>query len=585
MKAKPLALAVGVALFVGGGALAFWALGRRSSLMQGLPAGANAIPSNAVVVASLSTDEGQWRRLRQFGTAETQAQFDQALVDWRDRLLTDAGLNFNADLRPWVGSEITLAVLPSDRPGASPLTDLEGSLASNVVVALPINNVGQAQQGLGNRLVQAEGIGDNPYRGITIQQMESGEGEPIYGAVLSPELALVSPQVALLRQSIDAFRDNQSVVERPGFTRAFEQVERSRALARLYVDVPSAVQALANTADPAIPASRLEALRTPRSLVAAVLVENQGVAIQAISWLDQGPVVFNTSNPADQMPQRLPASTLIMLSTGNFQQFWEDFKAGRQLSAAFPLRPEEIALGIQSSTGLVMEEDLVPWMGGEMTLGILEPPAPSGSDAPAMPNPALVMMVKASDRDAATAALNRLNAVMADRYRYRVETVDQGGVAITQWVAPFDSLTMAHGWLEGDVVFFTIGQGITDLIVPRPNRALATASAFQATTGRAPRPNNGHFFINLRDMATVENSLLLPPLPTEGLISAAALEAIGVTATVLSDRQVRYDITTTLRRGNRPGPLPAPAGAAAPEVEPSPDPEPSPEPAPEANPQ
>lgn len=573
-KAKPpLVLAVGVALVVGGGALAFWAVGRRSSLMQGLPAGANAIPSNAVLVASLSTDEGQWRRLRQFGTPETQAQFDQALVDWRDRLLTDAGLNFNADLRPWVGSEITLALLPSDRPGASPLTDLAGSLTSNVVIALPINNVGQAQQGLGNRLVQAEGIGDNPYRGITIQQIEGGDGTPIYGAVLSPDLALVSPQVALLRQSIDAFRDNQSVVERPGFTRAFEQIERSRALARLYVDVPSAVQALANTADPPVPASRLEALRTPRSLAAAVLVENQGVAIQAISWLDQGPLVFNTSNQADQMPQRLPASTLIMLSTGNFQQFWEDFKAGKQLSAAFPLRPEEISLGIQSSTGLVMEEDLLPWMGGEMALGILEPPAGSGSGS-AMPNPALVMMVKASDREAATTALNRLNAVMADRYRYTVNTVDQGGVAITQWVAPFDSLTMAHGWLEGDVVFFAIGQGIADLIVPRPNRALATASAFQSTTGRAPRPNNGHFFINLKDMATVENSLLLPPMPTEGLISAAALEAIGVTATVISDRQVRYDITTTLRRGNRPGPLPAPAEETpTPEAEPEAEPE------------
>ena len=590
LKAKPpWVLAIGAALVVGGGALAFWTLGRRSGLIQGLPAGANAIPSDAVLVASLSTDEGQWRRLRQFGTPETQAQFDQVLVEWRDRLLTEAGLNFDTDLKPWVGSEITLAVLPTDRPGVSPLTDPEGALGSNVVVALPISHVGQAQQGLGNRLVQAEGIGDNPYRGVSIQQIEGGEGAAIYGAVLTPQLALVSSQVALLKQSIDAFRDNQSVVERPGFTKAFEQVEHSRALARLYVDVPSAVQTLANTADPPIPASRLEPLRHPRALVAAVLVENQGLAIQAISWLDQGPLVFDTSNQADQMPQRLPASTLIMLSTGNFQRFWEDFKAGQQLSAAFPIRPEEIALGIQSTTGLVPEEDLLPWMGGEMALGILAPPAPGGSEeegaaTPPLPNPALVMMVKASDREAATVALGRLDAVMADRYRFQVETVDQDGVAITQWVAPFDSLTLAHGWLEGDVVFLTAGQGVTDLIVPRPNRTLAASPAFQAATGKAPRPNNGHFFINLKDMIAVEDSLLLPPVPTEGLISAAALERIGVTATVLSDRQVRYDIMATLQRGNRPGPLPAPEGEAPAVPEADPDAAPDTEPEPEADP-
>jgi hypothetical protein len=527
-------------------------------------------------VASLTTDEGQWRRLRQFGTPETQAQFDQALVEWRDRLLTEAGLNFGTDVRPWVGSEITLAVLPSDQPGASPLNDPAGALGSNVVIALPIDNVGQAQQGLGNRLVQAEGIGDNPYRGVSIQQVEGAEGAPFYGAVLTPNLALVSSQVALLKQSIDAFRDNQSVVERPGFSQAFAQVEQSRALARLYVDMPSAVQALATTADPPIPANRLEPLRTPRSLAAAVTVENEGLAIQAVSWLDQGPLVFETSNQADQMPQRLPANTLIMLSTGNFQQFWEDFKAGQQLSAAFPLRPEEISLGIQSTTGLVLEEDLLPWMGGEMALGILAPPATEDStEAPPLPNPALVMMVKASDREAATATLERLNAVMADRYRFQVETVDQGGVTITQWTAPFNSLTLAHGWLEGDVVFLTVGRGVTDLFVPRPSRTLASSSAFQSATGRAPRPNNGHFFINLKDMITVEDSLLLPPVPTEGLISAAALESIGVTATVLNDRQVRYDIMATLQRGNRPGPLPAP------EVEDS-TPEPTPEPTPEA---
>ena len=582
LKAKPsLVMAAGAALLLGGGALAFWVAGRRSGLPQGVPMGAKAIPDEAVMVVSLSTDEGQWRRLRQFGTPETQAQFDQALVEWRDRLLTEAGLNFGEDVRPWVGAEITLAVLPSDQPGASPLTDPEGALGSNVVIALPISNVGQAQQGLGNRLVQAEGIGENPYRGVSIQQIEGAKGAPFYGAVLTPNLALVSGQVALLKQSIDAFRDNQSVVEQPGFTKAFEEIEQSRALARLYVDVPAAVQALAATSDPPLPPGRIEKLQQPRSLAAAVVVENQGIAIQATSWLEQGALVADTSNQAGQMPQRLPANTLIMLSTGNFQQFWADFKGGTQLAAAFPLRPEEIALGLQSTTGLVLEEDLLPWMAGEMALGILSPPATGSDDGQNLPNPALVMMVKASDRDAATAALERLNAVMADRYRFTVETVDQEGVAVTQWTAPFGAVTLAHGWLEGDVVFLAAGQGVTDLVVPQPDRTLAASPAFQGATGQAPRPNNGHFFINLKDMIEVENSLLLPPVPTEGLISAAALESIGVTATVLNDRQVRYDIMATLQRGNRPSPLPDPGGETPePEAEPEAEPESGAEPAP-----
>jgi hypothetical protein len=110
-------------------------------------------------------------------------------------------------------------------------------------------------------------------------------------------------------------------------------------------------------------------------------------------------------------------------------------------------------------------------------------------------------------------------------------------------------------------------------VAPRPGRTLAESSLFQTTTGNAPRPNNGHFFINLKDLAAAENHLLLPPLPTEGLLSAEAIEAIGVTATVLSDRQVRYDIMAALKRGNRPGALPTPGRDPAPE-EPQPEPQP-----------
>ncbi|MBE9109569.1 DUF3352 domain-containing protein, partial [Nodosilinea sp. LEGE 07298] len=168
-----------------------------------------------------------------------------------------------------------------------------------------------------------------------------------------------------------------------------------------------------------------------------------------------------------------------------------------------------------------------------------------------------------------------LDAVMESRYRFAVDTVDMGGVPVTRWTAPFDSLVMAHGWLEGDIAFFTVGQGIADLVAPSPSRRLAENNLFQATTGEAPRPNNGHFFANLEALSEAENNLLLPPLPQQGLLGSEAIEAIGVTATVLSDRQVRYDMMAILKRGDRPGDLPltdaAPTEPSAPEVTPAPE--------------
>lgn len=578
-KKPPLLLTLGAALlFIGGGALTFWAISRRGQLAKTLPAGANAIPANALAVVALSSDEAQWRRLRQFGTETTQAQFDQLLAQWRDRLLADQDLNFARDIQPWVGPEITLAVLPvdtgpSDLPPSLPAPEL--ALASNVVVVIPIADANRAQADLGDRLGAAEAVEDAPYRGVTLQQIDGEADTPLYAAVLDAETAVLSPQLPLLKRAIDTYKGGESLVNRPEVGKAFEQVTETQPLARFYVDVPALAQTVAAAADPPIAPERLRAFQTPRGLVGAIALQSRGVALEAISWLEPGSQTFATGNQADQMPQRLPTSALIAVSGGDFQQFWEDFEAGEQLSALLPVRASDLALGLQTATGLSLQENLLPWMAGEFALGVLNPP-PSTGDAPPLPNPALVLMVKTNDREAATATFEQLDAVMESRYRFAIETTELGGVPVTRWTSPFDSLVMAHGWLDGDIAFFALGQGIAEQVAPAPSRSLGQNDLFQATTGNAPRPNNGHFFINLETLTGVENNLLLPPLPQDGLLSSEAIEAIGVTATVLSDRQVRYDITAALKRGNRPGPLPGGAESPA---------EGTPEAAPEATPE
>jgi hypothetical protein len=567
-KKPPLLLILGAALlFIGGGAIAFWATSRRGQLAKTMPTGANAIPADALVVLALSTDEGEWRRLRQFGTDTTQAQFDQLLVAWRDRLGTDQGLDFARDIRPWVGAEITLALLPSDDspadlPPSLPTPEL--ALGSNLVAVIPIADASRAQSDLGDRLNQADQADNAPYRGITLQQIDGPGEDSLYAAVLNAETAVLSPQISSLKQAIDAFRGDDSLADRPGVGKAFEQITETRPLARFYADMPALAQTVAQATDPPIAANRLRAFQVPRGLVGAIGLKNRGVAIQAISWLEPGAQTFATGNQADQMPQRLPSDTLIAMSGGDFQQFWEDFQSGEQFSALFPLQTEDLALGLQTATGLSLEEDLLPWMAGEFALGMLTPPQVSGAADEAGPqaNPALVLMVKTNDREAATATLAQLDTLIERRYRFAVEPVEIGGLPATRWTHPFDALVVTHGWLDGDIAFLAVGADTAELVAPDPRRTLAENSLFQATTGEAPRPNNGHFFVNLAALTEVENSLLLPPLPQAGLLSTEAIEAIGVTATVLSDRQVRYDITAALKRGNRRGPLPAPGAAA-----------------------
>ncbi len=598
-KKPPLVIAiVAILLFLGGGALSIWLISRRGGVAETLPVGADVIPDDAVLTLTLTSDGSQWRRLRQFGSESTRPQLDQVLARWRNRLLVDNGFNFDADIAPWVGPEVTLAILPDVDPTnpagtPAPIPDPETALGRNLLVVVPIADANRAQTGFGDQLQLAE-LDENPYRGITINQINRPQGEPLYAAVLNPTTAILSQELSLILRSIDTYRGGGALSDFADFVRTFEQIDEQNSFARIYLDVPSAVQTLSTLADPPLPERTLNAFEAPRGMGGVVRLDNQGIYLQAVSWLEAGGTVFTTGNPADQMPQRFPSDTLMLVSGGNFQQFWQDFQSGQQLSALVPFSSQDLSNSLQTATGLSLDNDFLPWMAGEFGFGLLMPPATAATSAPdaeatevpqTLPNPALAMVIEANDPEAATATFDQLDTIMADRYRFAVDAIDQGGVAVTRWTSPFNSLTFSYGWLDNNVLFFAVGEGIADRLAPAPSQPLATNTLFQTTTGNAPRPNNGHFFLNFAGLAEAENSLLLPPLPESGLITSEVLEAIGVTATVLNDRQVQYDIEAAIKRGSRPGPLPSPlAPGPAPTSEPIPDaefessdPEPSPD--------
>mgnify|MGYP006276906655 FL=1 len=572
-KKPPLVVAVvALLLFLGGGAVTVWLLSGRGGVAETLPVGADVIPEDAVVALTLTSDGSQWRRLRQFGNEETRPQLDQLLTRWRNRLLVDHGLNFAADLAPWVGPEITLAILPDVNPAnpedtVAPIPAPETALGQNLLVVIPIEDANRAQTSFGDRLALAE-LDENPYRGVTINQVEASQGAPLYAAVLNPSTAILSREISLVLRSIDTFKGGSSLAELPGFTQAFEHIDETSPFARLYLDFPAAVQTLSTLSDPPLSARTLNAFETPRGLGGVVRLSNRGIQLQAVSWLETGGPIFATGNPADQMPQRFPDGTLMMVSGGNFQQFWEDFQSGQQLTSLLPFAAQDLANGLQTATGLSLDNDFLPWMGGEFGIGLLPPPhgettvpenGSAESDAPPpLPNPALAVVIEVSDPQTANATFDQLDKVMENRYRFSVSALDLGGVAITQWTSPFESLSLSYGWLDENVLFFAVGDGVADLMAPEPSQPLGTHPLFQATTGAAPRPNNGHFFLNLEALAQANDNLLLPPVPEAGFIDSGVIEAIGVTATILNDRQVQYDIEATLERGSRPGPLPSP---------------------------
>ncbi|NJN21896.1 MAG: DUF3352 domain-containing protein [Leptolyngbya sp. RL_3_1] len=613
-KKPPLLFTLGTAGFlIGGGAIAYWGLSWQRFFAESLPVGVKAIPETATVTLSLSTDPEQWRQLRQFGTPQTQADFDQRLAQWRDRWFTQYGLSFQDHLEPWVGDEVTIALLPT------PLAEGEADdvlipRENHQIVLLPIADREAAQAVLADfagsdleptdstaadTATDAAGDGTEApstdtadtaeYRGVTLTRYDpsgGGDGgdagdaevdpaaEAVWMGVLGTELVLVADDIGAAEQAIDAYKGGRTLADLPGYGRAFDQTEGGNPFGKLYVSVPAATQFLAQASQPAIPPAVLSGFQASRGLVATVDLASQGIQIQSVSWLlPDSDRTYAVSAPLPEtLPDYLPQETVMMASGSSFEQFWTDLKERRTWSALTALDPDALALTLQSGTGLVMENDLIPWLGGEFALALVSPPPPEeaqpGDPAVTLPNPGLILMAQTSDRPKADQTFAQLDEVVASRYRFTINTAQVEDSTLTEWASPFGSLTLSRGWLTDSVTFLTVGNGVVNMIAPVPNRPLATDPLFQLVMAGAPEANNGHFYLNLGELDDSNRNLFLPNLPADIQGVLQAIQAIGVTATILDERQLRYDLFLALRRGDRPGALPTGDSAAPPEAAP-----------------
>ncbi|MEM9944744.1 MAG: DUF3352 domain-containing protein [Cyanobacteria bacterium P01_D01_bin.36] len=592
LRKRPKAVAVWAAILLGGGAIAYFNYSQNAPRSLS-PAGTQLVPQTALATMTVTTDELTWTKLRQFGNADSQEQFNQLLGEWGDRLFTVNGYNFRRDIKPWVGDRVTLAFLP-DRPDRSAEDSIDGGLAAatqNLVLVVPIADPLKAKELLDARLDARAagadtGLESRTYKGVRVNALDDKSWETLEFAVIGTDWLLLSNTPEGIEQAIDTHKGKRSLLDNAGYRKAATRVvspqPRGKNLAQFYLNIPAATEAMAPPQGTTNrPRGSLLPLQGSQGIVATALIESDGIRFQGTSWLSpKNDLAYGElENKAGEMPRRLPSDTLVAMSGSNLQQFWQGFSEGKTSPPFFP-DAQSLKAGLLTQTGLDIDEDIMPWAAGEFAMGVLPPVVPDadddaaseGDDAAASSSPdsvpetspeastaiasaPLLMMVQTNDRPTAESVWSQIDDVMVTRYRYQVETTEVNGGSITEWISPFQGVQFSHGWLPGDVAFFAVGDGAAeaifqqqgDVLAPSPSQPLSSTRLFQTLTSGAPTPNNGHFYLNLDEVNAQGSVFPLPQLPTEGPTSA--IRAIGLTSTV-RDRTMDYDLYVQLVKPN-----------------------------------
>jgi hypothetical protein len=562
-----LLLTVGSAVgLIAGGAVAWW-ITQNQPIATGLPVGADIIPQDASVTLTFTTDKGQWQQLRRFGTPTTQKALDRNLAKLRDRILFDNGLNYQQDIQPWVGNEITIAFLPPPgaKSDAKPTPESVQPYSSSAseqatLMVLPIANPDRAEQLLTNpKVTAAQKWVDRDYKGAKIREVHGQTQRDYAATVLDNRYLVVSHDTQAVERVIDAFKGRTAIAKAPGYSQAFGQLKAVNPFMEMYVNVPAASNLTTNDPRQPIPPQSLIPFQKNQGLAAVMTLESDGIRLQGTAWLPSDSPRHKVINNDQQMTALLPADTVLMTSGSNLKQAWQDYS--QQPDGTAPQRgtvnPTMVRNGFANLTGLDLDKDLMSWMDGEFSLALVSAPATA---AVPQPRAGVLLLTQTSDRRAADDAFKRLDQLMKERYRFQVNEAEVAGNPVVNWVSPFQSLTITRGWLDGNIAFIAVGPGVATTILPAPGQPLAENPLFQKSASSDSKPHNGHFFIELDRLAGAKTGLPFPALPPDNQEFLKAIRAIGMTTTIQDGRTTNYDINVLMQKtNNSPGALPSPS--------------------------
>lgn len=276
-------------------------------------ASAKVVPDEALMATFISTDSQAWSQLQQSGTPDAQRLVEKGLQDFNQQILTQSNIDYQQDLKPWVGN-VMFAVLPS-----SPIKPTQATPPAqepNVLIVVGIKDKTSALN-FANKLNADKSVKSQEitYKGQKITET-TGKGEPNYSAVLNNHL-VVAPTQKAVEQAIDTSQGEPSFASIKGIDNVLNRgVDVKNSLAQLYLpDYAGVVQQLiAANPNAELPPQTLAQLQQIKSVVGGVGVDDAGLRMKAIAKLDPQAMKAEYKSSFGKIVEQFPAETLALVT-------------------------------------------------------------------------------------------------------------------------------------------------------------------------------------------------------------------------------------------------------------------------------
>jgi Protein of unknown function (DUF3352) len=517
-----------ISLAGGGWLLAHSPLALLRGAPEPIPTAAMFVPKQAPLMAALLVNPDRVLALRQLlAHPGDRRQTRIELQQFQQGLLADADLNYEKDIKPWLGDELTLAVttLDIDR-------DQSNGSAPGYLLAVKTKDAERAREFLQlfwqKQAIAGTDLQFEQYQGaqlisgqLPVGQREGQEASlPIASATTSLATAVVGRQFVLfanspkvLRNAINTVQVRElGLVSDRGYQRALGSLMADR-IGLAFVNLPQLVawterspQSTAQTNG-----AQTDGAQMPYESVAVAWgLDRQGIVAETALVTAPGPALPDANGSLSQPVSSLkyiPATSPVVAAGHDLAELWASINRGLEGYGLAQVIRKPLQ-NWQQRWQLDLVQDIFAWVKGEYALGLIPTPA-----AP----PDWVFVVNRADSPDAATAIAHLNDIAKQQGLTTIELPLQDHT-VSAWTrlsaaAPGKTTDLAlqanvaavHASL-GDYELFTNSVAAMDQVLQA--KSLADTATFDQAIAPLLTPNNGYFYVDWPQGKTLLESRL-----------------------------------------------------------------------------
>uniref|UniRef100_B8HQ17 DUF3352 domain-containing protein n=1 Tax=Cyanothece sp. (strain PCC 7425 / ATCC 29141) TaxID=395961 RepID=B8HQ17_CYAP4 len=372
------AMAIGIMLLV-------IASGCSAKLPQGrvaTPAAAMFIPRQAPLVFSLLVNPQQLPPLTQSGQRQTSLDAKQLLQS----LLAKFGVDYNKEVQPWLGEEVTLSLTTLDLD-RQPQNGQQPGYLFALAVDQPERGREFLQKFWERQTLAGTKLSQERYQGVQLtatiasqppltpaRKSKKGKAVPLPSlatALVGNDFVLLANDPRVLRNAINNVQAaDLGLAEADFYQQALASLDQKR-IGLVFANLPELSQW---HRQPAATSSQEPSPPTYDRLVASLSLDPQGLVLDTALVAAPGvelPVGAPTLDHVPETLQSLPANTALALTGTDLSQTWARLNQSLQGYNVLANLIKQPLITAQHRWNLDLPADIFAWVEGEYSLGLI----------------------------------------------------------------------------------------------------------------------------------------------------------------------------------------------------------------------